>query len=189
MQTNGLVESIERARCGSQDCRCSQPRAGEETAPVLLLGLGNPLMADDGAGQKILARLESEAAEWGPRVEFVDGGTQGLALLGKFEGRKAVLFLDAIRLGEKAGAVHLLHGDELMKMGGRATTAHEGSAPDILRALELLGDTPAEIALVGIEPEKLQTGIGLSPGVEGSIGLAAGLARMTVNRFVAAAVR
>lgn len=188
MQTNGLAESVERARCGGQDCRCSEPCACDETAPVLLLGLGNPLMADDGAGQEILARLESEAAEWGSHVDFVDGGTQGLALLGKFEGRKAVVFLDAIRLGEKAGAVHLIQGKELMKMGGRATTAHEGSAPDILRALELLGDTPSEIALVGIEPEILRTGIGLSPAVRDSIGLAAGLARMTVNRLLAVPV-
>src|SRR5450755_3720565 len=100
------------------------------TAPVLLLGLGNPLMADDGAGQEILARLQSDAAQWGDAVELVDGGTQGLALLGIFDGRKAVVFLDAIHLGDKPGTVHLLGGEELMRMGQRrATTAHEGSAP------------------------------------------------------------
>lgn len=141
-------------------------------------------MADDGAGQEVLARIESAAREWGARVELLDGGTQGLALLGNFDRRKAVVFLDAVRLGDKAGAVHVLRGAELMRMGGRATTAHEGSAPDILRALELLGEAPAEIALVGIEPERIQTGIGLSPAVRDSIGLAAGFARMTVNRLL-----
>ena len=94
-----------------------------------------------------------------------------------FEGRKAVIFLDAVRLGDKAGAVHVLAGEELLQMRARATTAHEGSAPDILRALQLLGDTPGEITLIGIEPEQIQTGIGLSDAVRESIPVAAGFAR------------
>jgi len=156
-----------------------------ETAPVLLLGLGNPLMADDGAGQELLSRLIPEASGWGPQVEFVDGGTQGLALMGAFEGRKAVVFLDAIALGDKPGAVHVLNGKELMGMGARRpTTAHEGSAAQILAALELLGETPKEIRMIGVEPEKVGLGIGLSESVRGSLGVAAGLAKMTINRLL-----
>ncbi len=157
----------------------------EETAPVLLLALGNPLMADDGAGQEVLARVESADSGWGSQVEFVDGGTQGLALLGQFEGRKAVVFLDAVKLGDKAGAVHVFSGDELLRMGGRAKTAHEGSAPDILRALALLGDTPGEITLIGIEPDTIRTGIGLSEAVQESIPVAASLAQTAINRILA----
>ena len=193
MRTPGSVEFVERKRCGAAaggSCRCGRPCAGEETAPVLLLAIGNPLMADDGAGQEILSRLESAATEWGTGVELVDGGTQGLALLGKFEKRRAVVFLDAVRLGSKAGAVHVLTGEELVQMGRRpATSAHEGSAPDILRALQLLGETPEEVALVGIEPERVETRIGLSAAVRDSIPLAAGFARMTVNRLLAHAAR
>jgi len=193
MRIPGSVEFAGRTPCGTAaggTCCCGSPCAGEETAPVLLLAIGNPLMADDGAGQEILSRLESTATEWGNGVEFVDGGTQGLALLGKFEKRKAVVFLDAVRLGSKAGAVHVLTGEELVQMGRRpATSAHEGSAPDILRALQLLGETPEEVALVGIEPERVETRIGLSPAVRDSIGLAAGFARMTVNRLLARAAR
>ena len=153
-------------------------------APVLLLGLGNPLMADDGAGQELLSRLSARASELGAAVEFVDGGTQGLALLGMLEGRKAVVFLDAVRLGHKPGAIHVLRGEELAGMCARATTAHEGSVPQILAALELLGETPEEVALIGLEPERIETGIGLSPTVEASLGIAAGFARMTINRML-----
>jgi len=155
------------------------------TAPVLLLGLGNPLMADDGAGQELLSRMSSFASEWGDAVEFVDGGTQGLALLGVLGGRKAVVFLDAIHLEDKPGAVHVLRADELKRMGGRrATTAHEGSAPQILAALELLGETPKEIAMIGLEPERIGLGIGLSPAVQASLDQAAELARVTINRIL-----
>lgn len=166
MQTSGSVES-------------------RTAPPVLVLGLGNPLMGDDGAGQELLAKLSSLASTWGKQVEFVDGGTQGLALLGVFEGRQAVVFLDAVRLGEKPGAVHVLCGDELMRMGGRrAATAHEGSAAQILAALELLGETPQEIAMIGLEPERIGLGMGLSPSVHRSLGMAASFARMTVNRIL-----
>jgi len=154
----------------------------ERIAPVLLLGLGNPLMGDDGAGQELLAKLSAQEPEWSSQVEFMDGGTQGLALLGKFEGRKAVIFLDAISMGDKPGAVHVLQGEELLRMGGRARTAHEGSAPQILAALELLGEKPADVVMVGLEPEKVGLGIGLTTDVTASLGLAAGFARMMVNR-------
>jgi hydrogenase maturation protease len=165
MQTNGSVEP-------------------NVTAPVLLLGLGNPLMSDDGAGQELLSRLSARASEWGDQVEFLDGGTQGLALLGRFEGRKAVVFLDAVRMGDKAGAVHVFKGEEVLRMGRRAATAHEGSAPQILTALQLLGETPSEVMLIGLEPERIQTGIGLSRAVEGGLGMATSLARMMVERLL-----
>src|SRR5260370_5573416 len=167
MRTSGLAES-ESAGSAERTGRLGAPVCAlrEETAPVLLLGLGNPLMSDDGAGQEVLARLESGATTWGSRVEFLDGGTQGLALLGRFEGRKAVVFLDAIRLGDKAGAVHVLEGAELLRLGGgRATTAHEGSAPQILAALQLLGEAPRQVTMIGIEPEEIKTGIGVSAAV------------------------
>jgi len=147
-------------------------------------------MADDGAGQELLARLAPEVSGWGPQVEFVDGGTQGLALMGLFEGRKAVVFLDAIALGDKPGAVHVLDGKELMGMGARrATTAHEGSAPQILSALELLGETPKEIRMIGVEPERVSLGIGLTSSVRGSLGVAASFARITINRLLARAAQ
>ena len=160
--------------------------SSQETAPVLLLGLGNPLMSDDGAGQAILSRLASPSSGLDGRVEFLDGGTQGLALLGTFEGRKAVVFLDAVRFGDKPGAVHILKGQEVARMGGRATTAHEGSAPQILAALQLLEEIPPEVSLIGLEPERVETGIGLSPAVQAGLGIASRLARSEITRILAA---
>ena len=194
MQTSGLAEGIEGARESArqpgkkEECRvCTNGCPCRETAPVLLLALGNPLMSDDGAGQEILSRLAASSSEWGGEVEFMDGGTQGLALLGTFEGRQAVVFLDAVRFGDKPGTVHVLSGEEVARMGRRAAaTAHEGSATQILAALQLLGETPSEITLIGLEPEKIQTGIGLSPAVQAGLDKAAGLARMAVRRILSA---
>ena len=190
MRINGSANLITHEGCGGgcsereEGCRCTS--LCEEIAPVLLLGLGNPLMSDDGAGQQLLSKLQSEAPPGASRVEFMDGGTQGLALLGKFDGRKAVVFLDAIRLGDKAGAVHVLEGHELARLGGgHATSAHEGSAPQILAALQLLGEVPGEVAMIGIEPDEIRTGMDLSAPVEASLGVAAIFARMTIENLFA----
>ena len=69
--------------------------------------------------------------------------------------------------------------------GGAATTAHEGSAPQILAALQLLGEVPREVAMIGIEPEQIRTGMVLSAPVEASLGVAATFARTTVNNVLA----
>jgi hydrogenase maturation protease len=149
--------------------------------PLLVLGLGNPLLGDDGAGQRLLDSLEPQYAREAPTIEFVDGGTQGLKLLGLFAGRRAVLILDAVGLGSPPGTVHVLSGAEAIRMAARpAHTAHEGGAGALLAAAALLGELPREVVVVGIEPERVQTGIGLSPAVEFALTRAAAEARRRI---------
>ena len=143
--------------------------------PVLVLGLGNLLLADDAVGLELLERLAHELPA-DARVELVDGGTQGLALLGPLAGRRAALLLDAVALGAPAGTVHALGG-----LGRRraphARGAHEGGAPSLLAAAALTGDLPDEVELVGVEPLELETRIGLSPPVRDALPAALASAR------------
>ncbi len=149
---------------------------------VLVLGLGNPLLGDDGAGLRLLAALEREAAAWGGRVEFVDGGTQGLMLLERIAGRRALLILDAVSLGAQPGTVHVLRGREALGIGAHhGATAHEGNAEELLGAAVLLGECPEWVYVVGIEPARIRTGIGVSETVEGAMGAALEAARGIVG--------
>ena len=172
MRTSGSVEPA--------------PLESEDTAPVLLLGLGNPLMSDDGAGQEILAQLESEAPNWGGRVEFLDGGTQGLALLGRFDGRKAVLFLDAVRLGDKPGAVHMLRGEELARMGSPGVTAHEGSAPQISSGPGIAWRSPAGSSGCGYRAGTARHRNRSVGGRTSRVPAAASVARRTITKILTA---
>jgi hydrogenase maturation protease len=136
------------------------------TAPILVLGLGNQLLGDDGAG---LRMLEALAEEFPPHeaVEFIDGGTQGLALTGYLADRQAILVLDAMALSQPPGTVHILWGDELWRIRAqRSSTAHEGNALELFATARMLGYDWAEVAAVGIEPKNIRTGIGLSAEVE-----------------------
>jgi hydrogenase maturation protease len=149
---------------------------------LLVLALGNTLLRDDGVGVAILHALEREAAQWGGEVEFVDGGTQGLALLGVLTGRRAAVILDAVALGAPPGTVHVLSaGDAGRLRSRRSTTAHEGNAGELLAAARLLGDLPERTIIVGIEPEEVRTGVGLSDAVARSVPEAAGCARRVLE--------
>jgi hydrogenase maturation protease len=153
--------------------------------PILVLGLGNVLLQDDGVGPALLGLLETLHGK-DDRVEFVDGGTQGLALLGYLSERQAVLILDAVALGAEPGSVHVREDTEVLNLGtARASTAHEGNAGELLRVAVLLGDLPDHVVLVGVEPKTIRTGVGLSSDVKASLPIALSEARARLQQIAA----
>ena len=151
-------------------------------APILVLGLGNPLLMDDGAGLRLLAGLSAEG-EWSG-VEFVDGGTQGIVLLPLLHERRAMLLLDAVGFGAAAGTVHVLAGgDVLLSRAHRVSTAHESNASELLLLARLLSQLPGHVAVVGIEPGEVKTGVGLTQQVEGALPAALEQARTVLREM------
>ena len=149
---------------------------------TVVLALGNTLLRDDGVGVAILHALEREAAEWGGGAEFVDGGTRGLALLGVLSGRRTAVILDAVALGAAPGTVHVLSADDAIRVRSqRSSTAHEGNAGELLATARLLGDLPQRTIIVGIEPEEVRTGVGLSDAVARSVPEAVACARRVLE--------
>jgi hydrogenase maturation protease len=171
---------------GHADAELPFAAAASGPAPVLILAIGNRLLTDDGVGIEILSRLEPLSREWGEAVELIDGGTCGLALLGAVLDRAAVVFLDAVKLGAEPGSVHVLRKGDLLGMSGRESSAHEGGAKQILAALALLGETPQEVTVVGVEPASVATGIGLSEVVEARLGEAVNRVRQVVAEIIQA---
>lgn len=170
-----------------------QMPAGESlpVPPFIVLGLGNLLLQDDGVGLAILEAMQADASCATPggvtdRVEFVDGGTQGISLLGRIGGRRGLLILDAIRLDDPSGTLHSFEGADLPAvLPPSATSGHEGNCGDLLRAALLLGSLPPQIALVGVEPEEIRTGMGLSPKVRAAVPTAAAAAESVLAGWIA----
>lgn len=133
--------------------------------PILVLGLGNLLLMDDGFGPALVERLRRRTQD-DEAVELIDGGTLGLGLLGLLGGRRAVLLLDAFRSGTAAGTL-TIHRDfrpvEAGPLPGRS--AHEGNAASLLAAAALTGDLPERLCVIGIEPGQIETGVGFSAAV------------------------
>ncbi|MCG6963474.1 MAG: hydrogenase maturation protease [Acidobacteria bacterium] len=153
------------------------------TEPLLVLGLGNLLLRDDGVGLELLKRLEGRFAD-APGIELVEGGTQGLALLPFLERRPGLLVLDAAAFGAAPGTVHVMWNPE-HHAAPRGIGAHEGNAGELLDAARLIGYLPEQVCLVGVEPADISTGIGLSGEVEGALEAALEAATAAVARLTA----
>jgi hydrogenase maturation protease len=135
---------------------------------ILVLGLGNPLLGDEGLGLRALGVLAS-ASNLPPSVELVDGGTAGLSLVPRLRSADRVLVLDAVCAGRPPGTVLRLDGAELGREAFGKISAHQIGLDDILAASRLSGG-PREVVVLGIEPESLSLGVGLSAPVENAIG-------------------
>ena len=131
---------------------------------TLVLGIGNLVMGDDGAGVRVVQELQKRY-RFPPRVEVVDGGTLGLDLLPKLEGIGRLLVVDAVETGGKPGTLVRLAGEELPIALQTKVSPHQMGLKDLLAVAELMGHAPREMVLVGIQPASIEMGDELSRDV------------------------
>lgn len=131
---------------------------------ILVLGLGNLLMGDDGFGPRVVELLE-ERHVWSETVRLVDGGTLGLDLLPQLEGVKQLLIIDAIDLGSAPGTLFRLKGDEVPRAFANKLSVHQMGLQDLLAVAELQGHLPAELVVWGAQAGTIELGLELTPAV------------------------
>lgn len=136
-------------------------RAGQATE-LLILGLGNVLMTDDGAGVYAVRALTS-SHELPPGVRALDGGTLGLALLPHLRSSERVLLVDAIACSDAApGTVVSITGRAAADTACERLSPHQVGVADLLFGAALLDGTPLDAVLVGIVAERIELGAELS---------------------------
>jgi hydrogenase maturation protease len=144
-------------------------RSDSTAAPtVLVLGVGNKIMSDDGVGVKVVELLQSRYT-FPDNVELLDGGTLGLDLLPKLQGISHLIMVDAVETGGRPGTCVRLTGEELPKVLERKISPHQMGLKDLLAVAWLLGHSPAELVLVGIQPGSIEMGLELTPEVESQV--------------------
>ncbi len=130
---------------------------------TLVLGLGNLVHADDGAGVHAIQELARDLRV-PPNVILLDGGTQGLGLLHHVSGVRRLLVIDAIDAGEPSGTVLRFEGKALHGLPGKASVHQLGFA-DLMVALQLLGESPGEVVVFGVQPGSVEWGVELTEPV------------------------
>jgi hydrogenase maturation protease len=132
---------------------------------ILVLGIGNILLNDEGIGIHVISQLEKEGFAG---ADLMDGGTGGFHLLGFIQSYKTIIVVDAALDQFPAGHVRVLH-PKYAKDFPTQLSAHEIGLKDLLDAAFLLGNMP-EIYLVAISVKDLQDmGMELSPEIEAAI--------------------
>jgi hydrogenase maturation protease len=134
---------------------------------TLVLGLGNLIHADDGLGIHAIRRLQ-EDSRVPPNVVLMDGGTQGLSLIPHISGFERLLVIDAIDVGREPGTLIRVEGEAAGEMPGKPSVHQLGFA-DLMIALNLLGESPKEVVVFGIQPQSTEWSTEMTPAVRGAL--------------------
>ncbi len=128
---------------------------------VTVIGLGNPLMGDDGLGVIALERLRDE---WHlpESVELVDGGTWGMKLLPTIEDAEELVLIDAINLDVPPGTDIELERHEIPRVFALKLSPHQIDVAEVLALCELRGRLPERMVALGLQPKDIEFGIPLS---------------------------
>ncbi len=161
-----------------------RPYAPRAAVPApLVLGFGNVLLGDDGAGVRVIERLRTqcEAAE----CECIDGGTISFNLLPYVEAAQAMLVVDAAELRQAPGTVMLFEGsamDEFLH-GVRRRTVHEIGLLDLLDMARLEDCLPPRRALLCMQPGTIGWNEALSAPVAAALPQAVRVAAAQLKRW------
>jgi hydrogenase maturation protease len=150
---------------------------------ILILGFGNILLGDDGAGVRLIELLRTELPD--NECGFVDGGTLSFGLLSHVEAADSMLVIDAAELGESAGFTMLFENDTMDRFlkSARRRTVHEVGLMDLLDMARLQDCLPRRRALLCIQPELIDWSDSLSPAVAAALARACDEARELLTRW------
>jgi hydrogenase maturation protease len=134
---------------------------------ILVLGIGNTLLTDEGAGVHVVRTLQSRPPARFPKVEFLDGGTLSFTLAVPIQEADALIVVDAAQLGAAPGTTRVFEGAEMDRfvLGARKSSAHEVGLADLMTIASLNDHWPVRRALVAIQPAKLDWGEEPTPAV------------------------
>ena len=132
---------------------------------ILVLGIGNILMRDEGVGIRVIARLEEDGCEG---ADLLDGGTGGFHLLDTIQSYKTVVIVDASLDAFPPGHVRVLR-PRYTEDFPKQLSAHEIGLRDLIDSARALGFLP-EIYLVAVSVKNFrEMGMELSPEAESAI--------------------
>ncbi len=135
-------------------------------ASILVLGLGNILLSDEGVGVRIVEALDA-SHQMPDEVEVLDGGTSGMELLDMVADRDFLIVADAVNAAGPAGRVIRLEGENIKMIFETRFSPHQLGLSDMLAALRLIDKAPRRVVIVGVVPEDLSLGLVLSPAAAG----------------------
>jgi hydrogenase maturation protease len=135
---------------------------------TVVIGLGNVVLGDDGAGVHAVRRLR---ARWAlpDDVEVVEGGTAGLLLLPWLDDSERAILVDAVDVGEPPGTIRRLEGPALARPFPRRLSPHDVGVADLLGAATLSDALPATAVLLGVQAESTALGTELGVAVSAAL--------------------
>ncbi|THB80090.1 MAG: hydrogenase maturation protease [Desulfobacteraceae bacterium] len=151
---------------------------------LLVLGVGNILLMDEGIGVHAVHEFWKEKENWDEtKIDFIDGGTFTQDIFYVFQDYKKVLILDIVRAGNPAGTIYRLMEDDLRKNEKQPLSLHDIDLLDSLSMAELYGNRPT-LDIVGIEPETIDWGTEMTPTLQKAFPAFMEAARVEIHKLL-----
>lgn len=131
---------------------------------VVVLGVGNLILADEGVGVRVVEALQREYA-MPEGVEIIDGGTSGMELLDEMSNLDLLLVVDAIAAGKPPATLVTLRDAEVPVFFRRNLSPHAIGLSDVLASLEFMGAEPKESVIIGVQPVSMELSTELTPEI------------------------
>ena len=133
------------------------------SAKIVVLGLGNALLKDEGLGIHVIHALQHNSIP--EDVEIIDGGTSP-DIFHLIEDAHKLIVVDAARGGGEPGTIYRLTPDDIASQCELTLSTHDISLFYSLRLMESLGNSPKETVIIGVEPKEIALGLELSSELE-----------------------
>ncbi len=158
------------------------PRGGSDAPPgrVVVLGVGNLLLSDEGVGVHVANKLME--MDLPPGVQVVEGGTDGFRLMNVVTEAARLIVVDAVKGGGPPGSIYRFDiKDAPTYPDEYKTSVHQIGILEVVHLSELVGEAP-ETTIIGVEPKSLDMGMELSPEVKAKLSRIIELVLEEVNR-------
>jgi hydrogenase maturation protease len=142
--------------------------SARKPTPLLILGLGNILLGDDGLGPLAVDQL-TRRYDVPEGVAVLDGGTLGLSLLPYLEDAERAILVDAIRGDGPPGTVIRIEGEEVAPAVAARLSPHQVGVTDLLDGARWRDRYPSSLVLLGLVPQGLDLRVGLSPALAAAL--------------------
>jgi hydrogenase maturation protease len=161
---------------------------------LVVVGVGNVLLRDDGAGVEVVREIERRAGRGDPGLPagtaLIDGGTLGLGLLPLVTGARGLVLVDAVDGGREPGTVEVVRGEAVFEAAaggdrGGEVAMGRGGLGELLAAARLAGADSAAIVLVGIQPAEIAVGLDLTAAIRRAMPAAIEITMDEIRRMTA----
>jgi hydrogenase maturation protease len=125
-----------------------------QTNHIAILGLGNVLLRDEGAGVSVINELKSKFV-FSPPIPLLDGGTLGFSLINEIQDCTKLIIIDAVKTGEPPGTLYRFTREDIETKISHVLSAHDVGFMEVLEQWQMAGVSP-EIIFFGIEPEDIR---------------------------------
>lgn len=133
---------------------------------IVVIGIGNILMQDDGIGVHIISLLKEELITTG--IELVDGGTSTLDMLSYFTDYKKVIVIDCLKAGYLPGTIYKIAPSDIKSYRKENLSIHDVQILDVVKIANLMEYYP-DVTIIGVEPKSIDFGLELSSEIKNII--------------------